>query len=216
MMIDKKNIAMVLAEFLGTAVLSLVILSVRNSAIGIPYFVAIAAGLTVGMVYLNSGDGTKLQINPAVTIALWTVRKINTVEGVLRVAFQVLGGFAALKLFTYFVNVPIQKITVHYSARVMLAEAVGAFIFTLAIAAAMNKNFDRMQLGVFVGSSFVLAMIVASSASNGIVNPAVALAIKSWGWNTYVLGPIAGAVVGMNFYAMVFADKSGASKNKKK
>jgi glycerol uptake facilitator-like aquaporin len=217
MVIDKKKIAVVLAEFLGTAILSLVILSVKNSAIGIPYFVAIAGGLTVALVYLNAGDISRIQINPAVTVALWTVKKVATVEAVLRIGFQLLGGFVALKVFTYFQNSPLQNVApAHYSSRIMVAEAVGAFVFAMALAAAASKKFDRLQTGVLAGGSFLIAMVIAAAAGNGLVNPAVALAVRSWGWNTYVLGPVVGAVVGVNLYMMIFAEKETSTSKKRK
>jgi glycerol uptake facilitator protein len=213
-MIDKKNLATLLAEFLGTAVLTLVVLSVKNSAIGIPYFVAIAAGLTVGVAYVAAGDISKIQMNPAVTLALWTVRKVKTIEGILRIVFQLLGAFVALKVFGYFINTTVQNVAGHYSARVMIAEAVGALIFTLAIGAAMYKKLDGINLGLVVGGAFALAIVVAASASNGLINPALALGIKSWSWGTYVLGPVVGAVVGANLYMVLFTD-STKSKSKK-
>jgi len=213
-MIDKKNLATLLAEFLGTAVLTLVVLSVKNSAIGIPYFVAIAAGLTVGVAYVAAGDVTKIQMNPAVTLALWTVRKVKTIEGVLRIVFQLLGAFVALKVFGYFINTAVQNVAGHYSARVMIAEAVGGLIFTLAIGAAMYKKLDGINLGLVVGGAFALAIVVAASASNGLINPALALGVKSWSWGTYVLGPVVGAVVGANLYMVLFTD-SAHSKSKK-
>jgi glycerol uptake facilitator-like aquaporin len=46
-MFARNKVAMVVAEFLGTAVLTLVVLGVQRSTIGIAYFVALAAGLTV-------------------------------------------------------------------------------------------------------------------------------------------------------------------------
>ena len=51
-----------------------------------------------------------------------------------------------------------------------------------------------------------LGILVASTASNGILNPAVALGIRSWNF-VYVAGPVLGAIIGMNLYAQLFADR---------
>jgi hypothetical protein len=37
------------------------------------------------------------------------------------------------------------------------------------------------------------------------LNPAVALGARSWVWGSYVVGPLLGAVVGTNLYALLFA-----------
>jgi glycerol uptake facilitator-like aquaporin len=215
-MVDKKTVAMLVAEFLGAAVLTLVVLSVRGSAIGIPYFVAIAAGLTVGLTWLTSGGVLGVQMNPAVTLGLWTIRKIQTAQAVLNIAFQLLGAYAALGIFTYFTKTHLQSVAGHYDARVMLAEAVGAFVFSFGIAAAIYKEYDALLTAVVGGLAFVVGIIVASTVSNGLINPAVALGIKSWSWGTYVLGPVVGAVVGMNLYSLVFADVANTKTAKAK
>jgi len=57
-MFGKKKVAMVVAEFVGTAVLALAVLSVRSSGIGYALFVAIAAGLVVGSMMLVLGPSS--------------------------------------------------------------------------------------------------------------------------------------------------------------
>ena len=44
-MFGKRKIAAVVAEFLGTAALTLLVLSVQHSQVGLTFFVAMAAGL---------------------------------------------------------------------------------------------------------------------------------------------------------------------------
>jgi hypothetical protein len=65
--------------------------------------------------------------------------------------------------------------------------------------------------------------MVASVAAAGTLNPAVALGARSWEWGTTLLGPILGAVIGFNLYALLFAptdalaeDNTGYDKKKKK
>jgi hypothetical protein len=41
-------------------------------------------------------------------------------------------------------------------------------------------------------------------AANGALNPAVAYGINSWSL-AYAIGPIVGAIIGMNLYAILFA-----------
>jgi hypothetical protein len=48
-MFARNRIAILMAEFLGTGMLALVMLSVQHSTIGLPYFVALAAGLALAV-----------------------------------------------------------------------------------------------------------------------------------------------------------------------
>jgi glycerol uptake facilitator-like aquaporin len=207
-MVNKKIAAMVVGEFLGAAFLTTVVLSVRGSAIGIPYFVALAAGLTFGMMLLSI-RGWNVQMNPAITVGLWTIRQIKTAHAVVNIGAQLLGGYLAYLLFTYFVNNKLTNIAGHYEARIMLAEAVGALVFSFAVAAAVYNEYRGLKLAAAGGLALTLGIIVASAASNGLVNPALALGVRSWSWGTYVLGPVVGSVVGMNIYSLLFADNGG-------
>jgi len=87
-MLNKKKIAMVVAEFLGTGALATIVLTVSKSTIGIPYFVAIAAGLTIGAMTLVFGGVSGAQFNPAITIALWSARRIQSAKAIVYVAAQ--------------------------------------------------------------------------------------------------------------------------------
>ena len=46
-MFGRQKIAALVAEFLGAGVLTLVVLTVQRSSIGLPFFVAAAAGLSI-------------------------------------------------------------------------------------------------------------------------------------------------------------------------
>jgi glycerol uptake facilitator-like aquaporin len=210
-MFGRQKVATLLAEFLGTGILALVFLSVQRSTIGIPYFIAIAAGAAVAIAVYYFGSVSGAQLNPAVTIALMTARKIGVTVGALNVVMQMLGGWAAYGVYHYFVSSPMQAIGGHYSARVLFAEAVGGLILALAYGAAYFRDFKGTKRALMLGGSYTLAIIVAAAAGIGIVNPAVALAVRafafagSMGWGTYLLGPVLGAVIGVNLYWIFFA-----------
>lgn len=221
-MISRRKIAMVLAEFLGTGFLTLVILAVSKSTIGIPYFVSIAAGLVIAGMTLAFGAVSGAQFNPAITFGLWTVRRVKTLPAVVYIAAQLLGGVAAYFLYTYFVGQHWSN-TGHFEAKMLVGEAVGALIFGLGWAAAVYQKLEGGARAAVVGIALVIGLLVASVAGGGIVNPAVALGARTWIWGATVLGPILGAVVGFNLYALLFAtpaevkalaEKSSAKKKK--
>jgi aquaporin Z len=206
MMFGKRKIATLVAEFLGTGALTLLILSVQRSTIGVPFFVAAAAGLLVTMMSFALGGVSGGYFNPALTIGLWTARKISTITGALYIVVQLLGGWAAYGLYTYFVNTSLQSVGGHYTGRILIAEAVGTALFSFGFASAVYQGFSRAVSASVAGLSLMLGIIAASSAAIGLLNPAVALGDRAWVWGTYVLGPVLGAVIGTNLYGLLFAE----------
>jgi aquaporin Z len=200
------------AEFLGTGALVLLILSVQRSTIGVPFFVAIAAGLAVMVMSFAVGRVSGGFFNPALTLGMWTARKLSSVNTVLYIAAQLLGGLAAYYLYTYFVNNKLQSVGGHYSGRIMLAEAVGTGLFAFAVAGAVFQRFTTALTAAVAGLGLTVGIIAASPASLGLLNPAVALGIKAWVWGTYVLGPVIGAVIGVNLYSLLFAEGGSSAK----
>lgn len=205
----RSRIATLVAEFLGTAVLATVAINVSRSQIGIGYFVAIGVGVALALLYLMFGKVSGAHLNPAVTIGLWTLRKIGSVQAVAYLAVQMLGGLAAWQLANYFVGQEIQSIAGNaFDWKVLVAEAIGALVFTMAIAVSVfREELDSTQRAALVGGGLFLGVIAASLASNAVLNPAIALANQSWS-RAYIFGPIIGGVIGMNLYVLLFAPTS--------
>lgn len=208
-MFSRRKVAALVAEFLGTGILAFVVLTVSRSQIGIPYFVAIAAGLAV------AAAGVALQrdvyLNPALTLAAWTARRIPTIKAVLFIAVQLLGGLAAYLLFKYFSRGTVQELSTAYDSRILVAEATGAFVFAFVASALAYQRLVPLVRQVVSGIGLTLGIIVASAASAGFINPAVALANNSWAWSTYVLGPVLGAIIGVNLYGLLFAPREAVA-----
>jgi glycerol uptake facilitator-like aquaporin len=200
-MFGRQKVAMMVAEFLSAATLSMVVLALIART-NFPFFVAIASGLTVGlMAYLFNSHS-----NPAVTVGLWTMRKVQTLEAVVRVAMQMLGGVAAWQLSQYLVNSDLKNIAGDsFDWRILLAEALGAFVLGIGVAVAVKRAYEGARFAVTTGAALTLGILVASLASNALVNPAVAVGVHSWSW-AYVLGPILGGVIGTSLYGVVFVE----------
>lgn len=213
-MFSRKQVAVLAAEFLGTGVLALVMLSVQHSTIGLPYFVALAAGLALAaVVSVFSGHGAG-HFNPAITLGLWTVRQIKSLRALAYIVAQMLGAWTAYYAYTYFVKTTLQPIGGSYDGRILVAEAVGGLVLSLAFAAAAFNDYSNSKKAVTVGVAYVMAILVSASAALGIVNPAVALSMRAFdvigpmGWGTYALGPVLGAIIGCNLFALLFAEES--------
>ncbi len=201
---------MIVAEFLGTATLTAAVyaMAIRTS---FPFFSAAAGGLTVGLMILIIGAVSEAHINPAITVGLWTLRKIDTAKAVVYIAAQLLGAIAAWRLIEYLTNTPLKNIAgKNIDWRVMVAEGLGALILGWGFAYAMHKAVDNSQKATIVGAAFFIGVLVAAFASNGLINPAVAVGIRSWNVS-YIVAPLVGSVVGMNLYTMLFADTASAT-----
>ena len=219
-MLERRKIAMVAAEFLGTGILTAVVLAVASSSVPYTYFIALVAGLALAGGTLVFGPASGAHFNPVVTIGLWTARRIKALPAIVYVAAQLLGGMAAYALYTYLKKDSLDGVG-EYDPRVLIAEATGAFIFALGWAATVYHKLDTGKSAFVIAASFVVGVLVASTVSAGLINPAVALGTQNWVWGTYVLGPILGGIIGFNLYALVFApvnsllgSKSGDSKKK--
>ena len=205
-MFRKNKLAMLVSEFLGTAVLALAVLALSHSQLSYPYFIASAAGLTLVLLVVALAGISGAVFNPALTIGLWTVRKLRTLQALSYIIAQFAGAAAAWYLFVYFTKLDNAKNNGTYDARLLVAEAAGTFVFSFAVASAI---YQRLSLGLkafMVGGGLTAGAIIASLGSAGVVNPAVAFSVHQFGWGTYVLGPVLGAVVGFNLYNLLFVE----------
>ena len=205
-MFGRRKIAALVAELLGTGVLTLLVLSVQRSTIGVPFFVALAAGFAIMLMTFTVGSASGAHFNPAITIGMWTARKIDTITGILYIALQFLGAWGAYYLYSYYVNSNLQSIGGHYSLKILVAESVGTAIFGFGMAAAVYQRFSSALSATVSGLAYTLGIIAASSVAIGLLNPALALGVRAWVLGTYVLGPVIGAVVGINLYRLLFAE----------
>lgn len=206
-LLSRNNAAVVVAEVFGTAVLTGTILAVSRSAIGVPYFVALGVGLAMALLVMMVGPTSGAHVNPAVTVGLWSARKISTVRALVYVVAQFLGAALAYALYNYLVPTGLQSIAgPNFEWTVLVAEAVGAFIFTFGVAAAVYRGYEGGLKAATIGGSLAVGIIVAGVASNGILNPAAALGVDSWS-KAYVVGPLIGGVLGVNLFALLFAPR---------
>lgn len=204
-MFGKQKAAMIVAEFLGTGFLVFLVLTVQRSQIGLPYFVAIMAGITVVAMVFAFGKVGGAYLNPALVLGLWTARKLATMTAAVYLAAEFLAGWAAYGVYHYLVHQTVTNLATSFSWRTFTAEAIGAFIFTTIWAAAVYQNWNRTTTAAVVGLALVVGMVAASAAGYGLINPALALGVRSWNWGSYVAAPAVGAVIGVNLFANLFA-----------
>jgi aquaporin Z len=201
--LTRARVAQVLAEFLGTATLVGVAL-VLTETTAVSYFIATSLAVSLLMIVLAFGGVSGAQVNPAITFGMWTARRIGTLRAISYIAAQMLGGLAAWQLYQYMADKPVAAKVVHFDTHVWVAELVGTFILALGFAAAISRVMDALQSAVVYSAALFAGIIVASIGSAGLLNPAMALGVRSWG-TVYVLGPLIGGLLGVNIYYLFFA-----------
>lgn len=221
-MFGRQKLAELAAEFLGTGVLTLVTLKVLYS-LGVPFFVAMASGLVLAMLVFVFAAKSWGYFNPAITLAMVTVRRIDAITGVMYIVVQLLGAWAAYGLYTYMMNGSPAQLTTNFNWQSVTVQAVGTGVLALGLAAAVYRAYTRAVSAALIGLSLMVGMLIAltvtvsqltgqGSIVAGFLNPAVSLGVRGWniwgslGWGVSVLGPVIGAVVGVNLYRYLFAD----------
>lgn len=185
-----------IAEALGAGTLTLVVgLSLAGT---FPVSTPVLAALTLGLFVYSLGHVSGTHINPAVTIGIWSIGKIGNKDALLYIVAQFLGALVALGLLREFNMVT--PLTIDNSFLIGVAEMLGAFFFTFGIASVVYGKVSNSLSGLMVGGSLLLGIAMSAVlGANGVLNPAVAFGISSFGV-MYILGPIVGAVLGMQAY----------------
>ncbi len=206
--VNRNAVAPVLAEFLGTGVLVMIAL-ILGQTTAVSYFIATSLAVTAAVVYMLFSPVSGAHTNPAVTFGMWTARKIGTLRGITYIAAQLLGGLASWQLFQYLTNHALTPRSISFSTPIWLAEVVGTAVIAMAFTAAVTRKFEGLYAGLMVGAAYFVGIVIAATASAGYVNPAIALGSRAWS-AVYVLGPLAGGLIGVNIYAYLFGASSSA------
>lgn len=184
-----------LAEGLATFSLAFMVSAslVNDFSIATP----ILAALTVGLFVYTIGGLSGAHINPAVTVALLSRKKISPSDALFYILFQCVGALLALQCCLYLFGAQ-PGLAMDGGLQVGFMEALGAFFLMFGIMFVVENKQAGMVSGLIIGGSLLLGIMATSGLSNGVLNPAVSLAVG--GINTlsltYLLAPIVGAVAG--------------------
>ncbi len=180
------------AEFLGTFALSFAVLWSVNGAN--PWLMtSVLAGTVVGVFVYTVGNISGTHLNPAVTVAMWSAKKIKPKDAACYIAAQIIG--AELAMFA--AGVP--ALQAMNSPMAFVGEALGAFVLLFGISSVVFGKVHSAASGIVIGGSLFLGIILASPYSSGVLNPAVALALGPLSV-MYYLGPIIGGLLGVWCY----------------
>jgi len=195
----KPTFRQLLVEFIGTFLLAFGVgVSIAMHGFTIPTI--LVAGLILGTVVYTIGPVSGAHINPAVTISLYSIRKITGRQAILYVIAQLFGGFCAMLLLSALVGstglVPVD------SLQSAIGEIIGTFVLVWGVCSVVFGKVEAAASGLTIGTSLSIGIIIALSGSFGVLNPAVALGIGSISI-VYILAPIIGGIIAAQLYRWI-------------
>ena len=211
-----------IAEFIGTFALIFIGVGtiasnvLNNGATGLTG-IALAHGLTIAVMATATGAISGGHLNPAVTIGLFTARKIDLPHALGYIVAQCLGAIAGAFLIkfcfpaTVLVNAGMGTPSLGQGIDPMMGlvtEIILTFFLVIVIfGTAIDKRAPLMG-GLFIGLTVTLDILMGGPISGAAMNPARQLgpALLGGGLQNmwiYWVGPIAGGIIAAQVYTQL-------------
>jgi len=188
---------------------------------------ALAHAFVLMVLIYALGGASGAHFNPAVTFALWSIKKISAPNALVYVVMQLVGGIlGALVVLLLFKTVgdPVNYGATAINARVLhngsvwlglIAEALGTFMLMWAIMGlAVNPRGEASLAGLGIGGALGVAVMIFGPATGAGLNPARWLgpAVASGRFDDfwiYIAGPLAGALIAALVYRTFVLEDRG-------
>ncbi len=222
----REKIRPLVAEFIGVFILvfvgggAMVINGYSPNALSLGG-IAAAHGLALAIAVTATMSISGGHINPAVTVGLWSVGRIETVKAALYVVAQLLGAVAAAMMLRWLMPVAAGHDKLYGAlvvadditlAGAILIEAVLTFFLAFAVmGTAVDPKAPRVG-GFGIGLALWMSILAGGPLTGAALNPARAFgpALVAGAWHAqlaYWVGPILGAVVAMQIYERLLLKK---------
>lgn len=189
-----------LAEFIGTFTLALTVLLSVSGTFPIP--TPILAGVVLALFVYTIGSISGCHINPGVTIGLLSLKKIEPIDAIKYIAVQLIGAIAAIGV-VIFAGIMVPTVPIP-TPSAYIFETLGMILFTFGICAVVMDKTKSPLAPVIIGASLFLGICISVLGGGaGILNPAVAVALKTTHVGYYI-ADIIGGIVGFQLYAFIF------------
>ena len=198
-------------EFIGTFFLVLVICLTTSNPMGATPMAPIAIGFILMVMVYMGGHISGAHYNPAVTLAIHMLGKIQMIEMVKYWIAQLAGAISAAITFYLIFKVTMHGPAPHIGFVGDVKPLVVELLFTFALAsvvlnvAVSKKTSGNSYYGLAIGCTVMAAAFAAGPVSGGAFNPAVGIGPNivdmvfgngglSDAW-IYIIGPFAGAAL---------------------
>jgi MIP family channel proteins len=230
--LEQRPPAAYIAEFIGTFVLVFSItlavsLFVNSQGTGSDWaVVGLVHFLVLFMLVMTIGSISGAHLNPAVTLALLALRKIRPPDAAVYILLQLAGAVAGALMTKFLLiddladqqNVGATAVNLSLlgsNFAGVVAEGLGTFFLVWAVVAvAVNPRATRDWAGLAIGGTLGFAVMIIGPLTGAALNPArwfgPALVAGEWdeAW-VYIIGPIAGGVLGGLAYWYLFVEGPG-------
>lgn len=229
----RKFLAELLGTFLlvffgaGAVIITLMIvhgtITPNNFAIGVSMAdwlgINVVFGLAIAIGIYAFGKISGGHFNPAITIALWAVRKFPSRDVVPYIIAQLVGATIASLLFAFCmgqiaVSLKLGATVPFYNVgylNAIVVEAVGTFLLMTAVMAVLDNKAKPAVGALIIGLSVTASLTLISNITGGSINPARTFGpylantllggANLWYYfPIYIIGPIAGALIAAFVY----------------
>ena len=191
--------------------------------------VALAFGLTVMVMSVTIGKISGCHLNPAISIAMFMDKKLDTKDLIGYVVCQIIGAILAGAILTAIImgaydltwdaatasDVPGANSLNGVNDTIwvgLLVEIILTFIFVLVVFGATSKNSGAINGGLYIGLALAMVHLVGVNLTGTSVNPArsIGLAIFRDGalgdlW-VFIIAPIIGGLLAWAVWKFVLCD----------
>jgi aquaporin TIP len=181
--------------------------------------VALAHGLTIAVMVSATMNISGGQLNPAVTVALLSTRRLPIRQGAVNIVAQVVGGTlgglaakAALGGADIAGGIPALGGTVSVGQALLVEAVLTFFLVFVVFGTAVDSRFGARLGGLAIGCTVALDILAGGPLTGAAMNPARWLgpAVANGTFAdalVYLAGPIVGAVVAAQIWHHVFLGK---------
>jgi aquaporin Z len=219
-----KNVskAELLAEFIGAFTLlfvgaGYVVVSGGANIVG----VALAHGLAIATMVAAFGYVSGAVFNPALSIALWSIGKMDGIKASTYIIAQLAGAFVGFLGVKFLLlreasmaklAVPALNDAVSVSEGIFI-EAILTFFLMIVILSVIDEKGPSQIAGLIIGFVIVMDIFAGGALTGAAMNPARAFgpALIEGHWDNhyiYWIGPILGAVIAALAHKYVIDEKS--------
>ena len=189
-----------IAEGIGTGILSTTVLV--SVAGNYPIPTPVLAGFVLSLFVYTIGGLSGCHINPAVTLGLLSVKKIDLQTAIKYIISQLIGAIVSIIIVSSssLIFAPVGIATFQD----YLFELLGMIVFTFSIGSVVFDAKKSSVSGFIIGGALFLGISLSVlGGAGGILNPAVAVALKTFDIGYYLV-EIIGSVMGFQLASYVF------------